>query len=72
MSIQSLVQSKYASASSSDLPENSGLKFDQFKCTNGYPCGACGTCGNCGAFGTTGPAQGGGGGGTGGDGTPCT
>ena len=25
------------SASSSGLPENSGLKFDQFKCTNGCP-----------------------------------
>ena len=52
-----LVQSRCASASSSGLPENFGLKFDQFKCTNGCPCGACGTCGayrNCGTAGPTG------------------
>ena len=44
------MQSKYASASSSGFPENSGLKFDQFKCINGCPCGACGICGACGTF----------------------
>ena len=56
MFIQPLVQSRCASASSSGLPENSGLKFDQFKCTNGCPCGTCGTCGACG---TAGPGGGG-------------
>ena len=51
-----------ASASSSGLPENSGLTFDQFKCTNDCPCGACricgacGTCGACGAYGACGTA----------------
>ena len=57
------MQSKCASASSSALPENSGLKFDQFKCTNGCPCGACRPCQACGACGTTGPTGGGGDGG---------
>ena len=64
--------SRCTSASSSGLYENSGLKFDQFRCTNGCPCGACGTCsacvacgagsiaGACGASGTTGPGWGGG------------
>ena len=44
--IQSLVLSKWASGSSSGFPENSGLKCDQFKCTNCYPCfaGCCACC----------------------------
>ena len=45
-----------ASASSSDLPENSHLMFDQFKCTNCSPCGACGACGSCGTTGLAGVA----------------
>ena len=63
------MQSRCASASSSGLTENSGLKFGQFKCTNGCTCGdygicrACRTCGACGACGITGPAGDGGGGG---------
>ena len=39
------------------LAENFGLKLDQFKCTNGFPCGTCGACGTCEACGTYG-AQG--------------
>ena len=50
--IQSLVQSKWDSPCSSGFPENSGLKWDQFECTNCCPCCAgrawcsccCGTC----------------------------
>ena len=50
--IQSLVQSRCASASSSGFPENSGLKWDQFKCTICCSCCAgrawcswcCGAC----------------------------
>ena len=38
-SIQSLVLSKYVSASSLGFPENSGLKFDQFNC--GMCCIGC-------------------------------
>ena len=50
--IQSLVLSKWASASSSGFPENSGLKCDQFNCTNCCPCcagcmGCCTCCVDC-------------------------
>ena len=75
--IQSLLWSRCASPSPSGFPENSGLKWDQFKCTmcGTGCCGACGTAGCCGACSTcdtTGPAGGTGGGGGGGAGTPCT
>ena len=42
MSIQSLVLRRCVSASSSGLPANSGLKWDQFKCGMG-PGGTGGT-----------------------------
>ena len=48
------MQSRCTSASSLGLPENSGLKFDQFRCPNGCPCGAGGTCGTCRACGIAG------------------
>ena len=46
--IQSLVWSRCASASSSGFPENSGLKWDQFKCPIccAVCCGACSTAGS--------------------------
>ena len=48
--IQLLVWSKWASASSSSFPENSGLKCDQFKCTNCCAwCACCVGCYACGA-----------------------
>ena len=53
--IKSLVLSKWASASSSDFPENSGLKCNQFKYTICCPCWlGCGVgcAGCCGAYGT--------------------
>ena len=48
--------SRCVSASSSGFPENSGLKWDQFKCTIGCAgcCGACSTAGCCGACSTAG------------------
>ena len=46
--IQSLVQSRWASTSSSGFHENSGLKWDQCKCTTGYA-GCCGTCSTAGS-----------------------
>ena len=48
--IQSLVQSRCAFVSSSGFPENSGLKWDQFKCTTCCPgcCGACSAAGSAG------------------------
>ena len=54
------MQSRCASASSSGSPENSGLKLDQFKCTNCCACGACGASGACGAAGPAGGTGGGG------------
>ena len=70
--IQSLVWSRWASASSSDFPENSGLKRDQFKCTIYCLCCAGGAWYSC-CFGACCPvcAGAGGGGGGGGAGTPC-
>ena len=51
--IQSLVWSRWASASSSDFPENSGLKWDQFRCTS--CCAGCaGCCGACHSGGSAG------------------
>ena len=49
--IHSLVLSKWASASSSGFPENSGLKCDQFNCSICCACcvGCCGTGGGGGA-----------------------
>ena len=56
---------KWASASSSGFPENSGLKCDQYKCTTccaSADCCACceGCCwavGGAGIYGTCGPAS---------------
>ena len=45
--IQSLLLGRWASASSSGFPENSGLKWDQFKCTICLPCFAGGVGCSC-------------------------
>ena len=49
--IQSLAQSRWASAYSSGFPENSGLKWDQFRCTT-WCAGCTGCCGACGSGGS--------------------
>ena len=53
VSIQSLVLNRCATASSSGLPENSGLKYDQLNCGtwNGGFCGCIGLCGFAGGSG---------------------